>query len=69
VDRTALDGVRSVAELRPRRFRAYVTAASSLREALDVIVTERTGVAVVASEGQHYLGILTVERISKEIVG
>jgi osmoprotectant transport system ATP-binding protein len=68
VDRGSLDGVRTVAELRPRRFSAYVTSASSLREALDAIVTSRTQVAVVASEGQRYLGILTLERISREII-
>jgi osmoprotectant transport system ATP-binding protein len=69
IDRGSLDGARTVAELRPRRFVAYVTASSSLREALDTIVTSRTRVAVVASEGQRYLGILTMERISKELVG
>ena len=39
----------------------------TLRQALDSIVTSRTHVAVVASEGQRYAGILTLERISKEI--
>ncbi len=68
IDRAALDGARTVAELTPRRFVAYVTSSSSLREALDAIVTSRTRVAVVASEGQRYLGILTMERISREIV-
>ncbi|MDP9242759.1 MAG: betaine/proline/choline family ABC transporter ATP-binding protein [Actinomycetota bacterium] len=68
VETPALQGVRTVAETKPRPFSAYVTLASSLREALDSIVTSRTQVAVVASEGQRYLGILTVERISKEIV-
>ncbi|MGZ8604769.1 MAG: ABC transporter ATP-binding protein [Actinomycetota bacterium] len=68
VDRVLLDGAASVADARPRRFSAYVTASSSLREALDAIVTSRTRVAVVASEGQRYLGILTIERISREIV-
>ncbi|MGZ8593192.1 MAG: CBS domain-containing protein, partial [Actinomycetota bacterium] len=68
VDRALLDGAASVADARPRRFSAYVTASSSLREALDAIVTSRTRVAVVASEGQRYLGILTIERISREIV-
>jgi 2-octaprenyl-6-methoxyphenol hydroxylase len=68
VDRGMLDGVRSVADAGPRRFSAYVTSSSSLREALDAIVTSRTRVAVVASEGQRYLGILTLERISREIV-
>ena len=68
IDLAALDGHARVADLTPRPFSAYVTAASSLRQALDSIVTSRTRVAVVASEGQRYRGILTLERISKEIV-
>ena len=31
-------------------------------------MTSRTGVAVVATEGQRYKGILTLERISQEII-
>ncbi len=68
VDGAALEGRREVGEATPRRFSAYVTADSSLRQALDSIVTSRTQVAVVVSEGQRYLGILTLERISREIV-
>jgi osmoprotectant transport system ATP-binding protein len=68
VDRAGLDGLSRLAEASPRPFSAYVTEESSLREALDAIVTSRTNVAVVLGEGQEYLGILTVERISKEIV-
>jgi osmoprotectant transport system ATP-binding protein len=68
VDRTALDGQNKVGEVAPRKFGAYVTSESSLREALDSIVTSRTNVAVVAGEGNRYLGILTVERISREIL-
>jgi osmoprotectant transport system ATP-binding protein len=68
VDRDMLEGLASVAEASPRPFSAYVTSRDSLRQALDSIVTSRTGVAVVASEGQHYRGILTLERISKEII-
>jgi CBS domain-containing protein len=68
VDRASLDGRASVAEVSARRFSAYVRADSSLREALDSIVTSRTNVAVVADDGDRYLGVLTVERISKEIV-
>ena len=41
---------------------------TSLRQALDSIVTSRTQVAVVAADGQRYNGILTLERISGEIV-
>ncbi|MBA3552471.1 MAG: betaine/proline/choline family ABC transporter ATP-binding protein [Actinobacteria bacterium] len=68
VDGAVLEGRREVGEATPRRFSAYVTADSSLRQALDSIVTSRTQVAVVVSEGQRYLGILTLERISREIV-
>jgi osmoprotectant transport system ATP-binding protein len=66
-DTEALKGVRTVREARVRPFSAYVTQQDSLRQALDSIVTSRTQVAVVASEGQRYLGILTLARISEEI--
>jgi osmoprotectant transport system ATP-binding protein len=68
VDLDALDGTTAVVEARSRPFSAYVTAESSLRQALDSIVTSRTQVAVVVTQGQHYRGILTLERISTEIV-
>jgi len=68
VDARALDGRATVGEAEPRKFSAYVTAASSLREALDAIVTSRTRVAVVAGEDDRYLGILTLERLSKELL-
>jgi hypothetical protein len=45
-----------------------VTARDSLRQAHDSIVTSRTAVAVVVTEGQHYRGILSLERVSKEIL-
>ena len=67
VDEAALSGASSVADAKPRPFSAYVTQDSTLRQALDAIVTSRTNVAVVASEGQHYAGILSLKRISKEI--
>jgi osmoprotectant transport system ATP-binding protein len=67
VDLEALRGVRTVGEAQIRPFNAYVTAQDPLRQALDAIVTSRTRVAVVASEGQRYLGILTLARISEEI--
>jgi osmoprotectant transport system ATP-binding protein len=69
VESAALQGVQKVGDAKPRPFSAYVTASSTLRQALDSIVTSRTNVAVVASEGQRYVGILTLERISQEIVG
>ena len=68
IGKTSLEGKKSVSEIDPRPFSAYVHKDSSLREALDSIVTSRTQVAVVATENQRYAGILTVERISKEII-
>jgi osmoprotectant transport system ATP-binding protein len=69
VDTESLAGKSQVSEASPRPFSAYVTKDSTLRQVLDSIVTSRTRVAVVAEEGQRYAGILTLERISKEIVG
>jgi osmoprotectant transport system ATP-binding protein len=68
VDRGALEGCATAGEASARPFSAYVTARDSLRQALDSIVTSRTAVAVVVTEGQHYRGLLTLERVSKEIV-
>lgn len=68
VDSAMLAGCEKVSDAHPRPFSAYVTNKSTLRQALDSIVTSRTQVAVVATEGQKYAGILTLERISKEIV-
>jgi osmoprotectant transport system ATP-binding protein len=68
VDGGMLRAERRVEEVEPRKFGAYVTANDSLRQALDSIVTSRTQVAVVATEDDRYLGILTLERISQEIV-
>jgi osmoprotectant transport system ATP-binding protein len=68
IDEASLDGVRTIADARSRKFSAYVTARDSLRKALDSIVTSSTNVAVVVTEGQHYSGILTLERLSQEIV-
>jgi osmoprotectant transport system ATP-binding protein len=68
IDHRALEGRATAGEATPTRFSAYVTARDSLRQALDSIVTSRTAVAVVVTEGQHYRGILTLERVSKEIL-
>jgi osmoprotectant transport system ATP-binding protein len=68
VDEDAISGVESVSQARPRPFSAYLTEADSLRTALDSVVTSRTQVAVVVEEGQRFRGILTLERISAEIV-
>ncbi len=68
VDGDALKDKATVAQAEPRPFSAYVTTNSTLRQALDSIVTSRTQVAVVASEGQRYQGILTLDRVSREII-
>jgi osmoprotectant transport system ATP-binding protein len=68
IDEAALEGTTRVAEATPRKFSAYVTAQDSLRQALDSIVTSSTSVAVVVSEGQRYLGILTLEKLSREVI-
>ena len=67
VDRDMLRDAKVVSDVDPRPFSAYVTSDSTLRHALDSIVTSQTQVAVVATEGQRYAGILTLEHISKEI--
>jgi osmoprotectant transport system ATP-binding protein len=68
VDIASLEGVDSVAAVKPKKFSAYVTADSSLRNALDSIVTSRTQVAVVVDREEHYRGILSLEHISREII-
>jgi osmoprotectant transport system ATP-binding protein len=68
VDRRALAGRATVGDAEARRFSAYVADRSSLRAALDSIVTSRTNVAVVVTQGQHYRGILTLERLTRELV-
>lgn len=63
-----LEAGRPVGAVTPQPFAVRVAPASSLREALDAVVTSRTRVAVV-SEGDAFLGMLTLEQISEEIVG
>ena len=64
----ALESKETVGEAQPKKFSAYVTADSSLRQALDSIVTSRTQVAVVVDRDERYRGILTLERVSREII-
>jgi osmoprotectant transport system ATP-binding protein len=68
VDEDALAGCKRVGDASPQPFSAYVTENSSLRDALDSIITSRTQVAVVVHEAQRYAGILTLQRISREIL-
>jgi osmoprotectant transport system ATP-binding protein len=68
VGTNAMEGKSSVADVEPRKFSASVTARSSLRQALDSIVTSRTQVAVVVDNDERYRGILSLERVSEEII-
>ena len=50
----------------PHPFMVTVQAASSLRQALDAIVVSRNNVAVVCA-GERFVGMLTVEQLSREL--
>ncbi len=63
IDPASLEGRDSVGEADARPFRATVSPADSLRDALDAIVTNQTHVAAVVDAGR-YRGILTLERVS-----
>ncbi|HLT70948.1 MAG TPA: ATP-binding cassette domain-containing protein, partial [Acidimicrobiales bacterium] len=74
-----LDRVSSVAAAEPRPFAAVVRADTTLRSALDVIVTSRSRVAVVvddphagaagASPDARYLGVLTLDDLAEGVTG
>jgi osmoprotectant transport system ATP-binding protein len=66
-DAAGLGDAVTVADARPRPFLATVGPASSLRAALDAIVTSRANVAVVVGEDGRYVGILTLEVLSREL--
>ncbi len=61
-----LDTGAPLAELQPREFLVTLERDSSLRAALDAVVTGRARVAVVV-EGSRYLGMLDLDAISEEI--
>ena len=63
-----LDGRTSISAIAPRPFGAHVTSKDSLRQALDSIVTSRTHMAVVVSDDHTYEGVLSLERVSREII-
>ena len=68
IDEETLGESRVVTTELASRFVAGVTPNSSLREAIDMIVRSRTNVAVVTDDDNNYIGILTQEHISKEII-
>jgi len=51
----------------PKRFSVWLTPEHSLREALDSVVSSHTGVAVVF-DGSSYLGMLSIEQISRHLI-
>jgi len=67
IDRHALEGATKVSDVKPREFAAMVTGGSSLRTALDIIVSTRTHVAVVVDDENRYQGIITLDRLTAEI--
>jgi osmoprotectant transport system ATP-binding protein len=62
-----LDGAATLADLAPRPFAAVVTADTTLKAALDGIVTSRTRVAVAVDGDGHYLGMLTVDDLAEGV--
>ncbi len=58
----------TVSTLEPLPFSVRLAANQSLREALDSVVSSHTGVAVVV-EGDSYLGMLSIEEISRHLIG
>jgi osmoprotectant transport system ATP-binding protein len=66
----AVDGNATMADLRARPFAAVVGPDTTLKAALDVIVTSRTRVAVAVDDSAgapRYLGILTVDDLAEGI--
>lgn len=51
----------------PKPFSVWLTPEHSLREALDSVVSSHTGVAVVF-DGESYLGMLSIEQISRHLI-
>ena len=64
---TALEGLDSIPGEGLQHFRTSLSADGSLKEALDAVVSSHTRVAAVF-DGDQYLGMLTAEQISEEIV-
>jgi len=63
----ALDGAARVSELVPEPFAAVVHPDTTLKAALDGIVTSRTRVAVVVDAERRYQGMLTVDDLAEGV--
>jgi osmoprotectant transport system ATP-binding protein len=62
-----LDGAETIGELTPRPFLSVVTADTTLKAALDGIVTSRTRVAMAVDDDGRYLGMLTVDDLAEGV--
>jgi osmoprotectant transport system ATP-binding protein len=62
-----LDGAATIDELTPKPFLSVVTADTTLKAALDGIVTSRTRVAMAVDDDGRYLGMLTVNDLAEGI--
>jgi len=65
LSRGDIDGSIDTSRLRP--FQTRLTPTSSLKEALDAVITSQTAVAAVF-DGDRFVGMITADQISKEIV-
>jgi CBS domain-containing protein len=65
VDEEGLNGSSTAGAADPRRFAAWVSPATPLREALDTIVLSATRVAVVLGEDDRYEGMVTIDDIAR----
>jgi osmoprotectant transport system ATP-binding protein len=61
-----LDPARPVGDAATRDFRVWIQASTSLRGALEAIVTTRNHVAVVY-DGDHYVGMLFIDAVNREL--
>jgi osmoprotectant transport system ATP-binding protein len=67
IDEADLDGDPTVASAPRRPFRAVYEPGTTLKAALDGIVTSQTRVAVVVEEDDRYLGMLTLDDLAEGI--
>ena len=65
--RSEVEGAATVGGLTPKPIRTTLTPDSSLRDALDAIVSSHSRVAAVFEDGR-YLGILTLDQLSEEVL-
>jgi osmoprotectant transport system ATP-binding protein len=68
VDDDALRDCIRTGEVTLRAFSATVIEGDSLRQALDSIVTSKTGVAAVLDDDGGYVGILSLDGVSQELM-